>query len=296
MAKRQPANLHQIGDLRLEIETQFPHFETWGDCALWAIQLATTEAEININYPRIADDLVQLKQANREEYPRSSDRWFETHCSVPPELTRTLLTKYFDEEFVLLRPIRGKYTLGRLTKNLQEISVALIGTPEHITFTSRGEIYDDGNPSRRYVTDVIVPQSDALKALSIVRRLDAEYDHHPIEIDRDLSVTEDRNRQAIQDRMRIDYVYCQALWVLTGSRGLTSMDEWFNLTNQELLDVQDLDSMKFDRQILGEIIEDLVDRDIIRILKGSREKRTRTMVLSTGSTLEILGRLSFDLQ
>ena len=294
MAKRQPANLHQIGDLRLQIEAQFPHLETWGDCALWAIQLATTEAEININYPRIAEDLVQLKQANREEYPRSHDRWFETHNSVPPELTQMLLTKYFDEPFTLLRPIHGKYTLGRLARNLQEIPIALIGTPGHITFASHGEIYDDGNPSRRYVTDVIVRPNDALKALSIVRKLDAEHPKRPIELDRDLSVTEDRNRQAIQDRIGIDYVYHQALWVLTGCRGSDSTRDWFNLIKQELLDVQDLDSIKFNRQIFGEIIEDLVDRDIIRILKGSREKMTRTMALGTASTLEILGRLSFD--
>lgn len=298
--KRKPANFIEIGNLRNAIEEANPTLDMSGDCATWAMMLAAETAQIDIDYLQIVKDIINIKNVKRDEYDYHTQYWFDIHGAVPNELTMELSNRYFGEPFFKILPF-GEFTLSRLSKSLKEVSIALVGTRNHITFVGSGIIYDCWNSTRQYVENILVLKREALSVRDIIQDLDRQYSidrkYRGInDPDRALSAKESQILAEMQKRVDSDQVYRSIVHSLAKAkceRMALNLTSWKNLIAQHSLEITDENWMRMALNAFPIVVEDLVRDKVIRIMEKT-ERRHTSLILGTPSSIGILGSLNFD--
>ena len=291
MPRKRFSNLIMIGDLIEEVTQQNPHLDMRDDCATWAIFLTARESGRSFSYPEIAEEIIALKQINRMKYDHYPSDWYDHHGSVPEDLMHEILEDYFSIDFIKMIAT-GKYYLGKLARAFRDIPIALVGTPQHITFISKGKVYDSWDSTRSYVMEIRVRKEDALLALPILRQLELE---NPVDFlisSRDCSDFELSVATEVQSQIKQDSLYKDILWGLTQLECFTSINTLRCLVTQENLDAPDFIWTREVEKRFLEILQDLRSKDVLKMLDS--RQNFDPFILRTRISIPVLSNLKFD--
>lgn len=293
MTKLKKAEIISTQPMRAKINRLHPEIDTWGDCATWAILLASQESKSCLSYPDLVEDIVQLKDDYKANYPYLNESWLKSHAGLQPELTKILLERYFDEPFMQMMVI-GRYSLGKLADHLYEVPIVLIGSHSHVTLAAAGKIYDDGRFPRNYrPLYLLVRQQDALTTLQILRKLGEQYPMPDIFPKRSLTGVEVFALKRIQKWIDRKIFYRKAIWGLKVFEGIIALEDLTLLIQQEMLD-QDFTWTASSDELLSEVIKNLESMGVVQFKKNNPKEGLRSIICQTDLTISIFHRLSFD--
>lgn len=287
------AEIVPIQPMRAEINRLHPEINTKGDCATWAILLASRESKIDLSYPTVVEDIIRLKAEHKSIYPYLDKGWLEGHAGLQPELAKILLEKYLGEPFIQMI-VTGKYSLGLLADHLHEIPVSLIGSYGHVTTTAAGKIYDDGKTPRGYrAIYLLVREKDALKSLSILRKLGLEYPVPDLFPKRSLTFSEERSLEHAQKLLDRSEFYRAAIWGMKAFQGIVALNDLQIFVRQEMLDKDFVWTSDAD-EFLMRVIKNLEKMGIIEFKKQNPSRGRRSIIAQTDLTISLFHRLKFD--
>lgn len=293
MPRKIPSNPIMIGDLRAEVARQNPELDMSADCATWATFLAIKKSGIDIGYPDIAKEIIELKKLKRSDYPiynRYPESWFETHGTCPDELTQIILETHLGKPFVKL-PIMGRNTLGAVASYFRRIPISLVGISKHITFIRKGWVYDSWNSTREYTEYAMVPKKDRSKVLSILRKIGEYYPISLAEHPRELSKSERSIVKELQNESDQNQLYQKILWILTRFHGVISGSHLIDLIKLDLVEFPDF---RWDSEMLEMITQIIWRLEADEVINIGYDGTPNYQLCQTPSTITILRNLNFD--